>query len=133
MKIIVADDNRSYREALVLYIESELGYDVIFECDNGAALINCAELKNADLILADIEMPELSGIESLKRIQWHYPNLKAIAITQYVENAYLEDFILSGFKGCVFKESVFKELEFAIDKVLKGGLYFPQNISVLKE
>jgi DNA-binding NarL/FixJ family response regulator len=128
MRIIIADDNRPFREALKIFVEKELNFQVISECENGFDLVNNNKLVEADILLVDIEMPVYSGIEALKQIIRKKSWVKAIAITNYFEKAYLKDLVTTGFKGCVFKDSIYMDISKAIHKVHNGGLYFPKNI-----
>lgn len=130
MKIILADDNEIFREALIMFLEKELHHLVIAEHSNGRDLLNNQLLINADIILLDIEMPILNGIQTMKEINKLNNWMKAIAITDYYEKAYLEDLIVNGFKACVFKDSIFEKLEQALIKVHNGEIYFPNDIIV---
>lgn len=130
MKIIIADDNIFFRDALHMFLETELNHTVIAEYNNGADLIKNNKLANADIILLDIEMPQLNGILTMKEINKMYEWVKVIAITDYFEKAYLRELINNGFKGCVFKDSIFNSLQKTISIVHKGGMSFPTDISV---
>ena len=128
MTIIIADDNKTFREALRIFVEKELNLQVISECEDGFDLVNNNKLVEADILLIDIEMPVYSGIEAVKKIIRKKSWIKAIAITNYYEKAYLKDLVKTGFKGCVFKDSIYLNISKAINKVHNGGLYFPKNI-----
>jgi len=128
MKIILADDSKAFREALVMFLETELKHQVIGVYDNGLELINAKQYVNADLVLLDIEMPELNGFQTIAKINSIYNGIKAIAITSYQEKALLEQLITQGFQGCVLKNSIYEDLEKAIELVKNGGVFFPDNI-----
>lgn len=130
MKIILADDNKVFREALVMFLESELNYDVISEHENGLDLINDDKICEADILLLDIEMPKLNGIKAMDVLDQKYNCLKVIAITDYYEMVYLKDLITHGFKGCVFKNAIFEKLKEATLAVNEGQLYFPKGITI---
>lgn len=130
IKIITVDDNITFLQSIDFYLSHELSYSVINKANNG---INFLELKNiheADIILMDIEMPELNGIQATKRILKDYSWLNIIALTNYEEKAYLISLIAAGFKGCVFKKNTFNQIDDAIHTVMDGDLFFPDNILV---
>lgn len=130
MNIIIADDNKAFREALIMFLETELNHTILSEHCNGLELLHCKQLPKADIILMDIEMPKLNGITTMYELQKINANIKVIAITDYFEKAYLEELIQSGFKGCVYKDSIFRNLEKAIIEVYKGSICFPDKIKL---
>lgn len=127
MKIILADDNIAFREALIMFLETELNHNVIYYYNNGLELLNDKQYLNADLVLLDIEMPELDGFQTLEKINRDYNGIKAIAITSYHEKVLLDQLISIGFNGCVFKDSIYKNLSSVINTVANGGISFPEN------
>lgn len=127
-KFIIVDDNPTFRESLRFYLENILGYSVLAEFENGKEFLSGESYYEADIILMDIEMPEMNGLDSIKLAQQDYQFVKAIAITSYEDRAYLDELLKMGFKGCVLKSEVFKQLEEAIAVVMKGKYYFPKNI-----
>lgn len=127
MKIIIVDDNKAFREALKYYLQKN-HYKVIGEANNGAEFLNLNNIHQADIVLMDIQMPELSGIKAAKRILWDMNYLKIIAITMHRNKAYLTELIEAGFKGCVFKTDVHTDLAKAISCVMKGELFFPEGL-----
>lgn len=130
MNIIIADDNKAFREALIMFLETELNHTVISEYSNGLELLNSKYLLKADIVLMDIEMPKLNGIATMYEIQKINAYIKVIAITDYYEKAYLQELIQSGFKGCIYKDSIFKNLKKTITEVTNGNICFPNTIKL---
>lgn len=131
IKIYLVDDSDSFRKSLKLYIEDVLKYKVVGESTNGKDFLETI-LNHVDIVLMDIEMPEMNGIDATKRMLWEYPDTKFIAVSYYKDKLYLEKLIKAGFKGCVFKQDVYSSLDLAIKKVLNGKLFFPEDLKLHK-
>jgi DNA-binding NarL/FixJ family response regulator len=124
LKVIIADDNETFRKGLVFYIEQILGHTVIGEAGNGKKLLELDNIQLADIMLIDIEMPELNGIEATQKLSWMFREVKVIAISAYSDKAYLQQLIGAGFKGYVVKKNIFNDLPDALDCVMKNDYYF---------
>lgn len=130
MKIILADDNETFLEGLRFYLRKNEGFEIVAEVRNGLELLKNENLKYADLVLIDLEMPEMDGIEATRSALWSYPHVHFIAITMYTDKAYLKTLVEAGFKGCVFKDKLFTDLPAAIYDVMHGKYYFPPDIII---
>ncbi len=128
MKLILVDDNTTFLESLKHFVEGALNHEVIASYTTAKSLLQEKVYAKADLILMDIEMPELNGIEATRKLIWKLSDLKIIAITNYQDKAYLTELIGAGFKGCIFKDQVFDQLQKAINEVNSSKIYFPKNI-----
>ncbi len=130
MNFIIVDDNKTFRESLKFHLESTLNYTVLNEYEDGVSFLDSENIHLADIILMDIEMPKMNGIEVVKKALWENSFLKFIAVTSYTDKAYLLDLLGAGFKACVFKSSIFEELEKAIIAVQHKHFYFPGDINL---
>src|SRR5208337_3934994 len=128
IQIILVDDNIHFRTYLKDYIEIELGYTVVAEASNGIELLSLPGNINPTVILMDLVMDEMDGYETTKQILWRNRYLKVIAVTFHLEDVYLVRLLETGFKGCIFKPDLYNQLPEAIDAVVKGRWYFPENI-----
>lgn len=129
-KIIIAEDSPEFLQALGFIIARNKQFEVIDTCRNGVELINSPRLFNADLVISDIEMPEMNGIEAAKRVNYINPNLPIIALTMFMEKVYLRTIVEAGFKGFIYKPNVSKELFDVIDKVLQKEYVFPDYLNL---
>ncbi|MBI9064952.1 MAG: response regulator transcription factor [Marinilabiliaceae bacterium] len=109
LKIIVVDDNATFREGISFYLEEVLNYQVIERFTNGLDFLDTKHIDLADIVLMDIEMPKMNGIIATQKILFHHPHLKVIAVTNYRNKAYLKELILAGFKGCVLKDHIYND------------------------
>ncbi len=128
INIILVDDNIPFRTNLKNYLEQELGCSIIAEASNGLELLSLPGYYKANIILMDLLMNEMDGYEATQRILWQNFSLKIIAITFHGEVAHLDHLLEIGFKGCVFKTELYNQLPKAIETVMKGQLYFPENL-----
>ncbi len=129
-KIIIADDSSLFLEGLNFIINRNKQFEVIDTCKNGIELINSPFLLKSDIVLSDIEMPEMNGIEAAKRINYLNPNLPLIALTMFLEKVYLRTIVEAGFKGFIYKPKVYIELFDIIDRVLKNQYVFPGYLTL---
>lgn len=130
MNIIIVDDNTEFRSTLRFFIEEKLNHTVIAEAESGEEFLKMDSnlLVQADIILMDIVMNELSGIETTQRVTWEHNYLKVIAVTMHVEKVFLQQILEAGFKGCVYKTDIFNTLEDALQKVHTGQLYLNEDL-----
>ncbi|NOQ24203.1 MAG: response regulator [Bacteroidales bacterium] len=124
MKILIVDDNDQFREDLSFFLEHNLKHKIIAEAANGEEFLELGNIIEADIILMDLNMKEINGFESTKKILWQYPLLNIIAITMDYNNAILDKLIETGFKGFVYKTNIYEMLEMAIQTVNSGKLFF---------
>ncbi len=130
MKFIVVDDSKTFREGIKFYLENMLGHEVIKMVGDGLEFLELKNKCDADIIIMDIEMPHLNGIETVKKSMWDNQYLKFIAVTNYTDKAYLNELIEAGFKSCVFKANIHDELQDAINSVKNNKLFFPKGINL---
>ncbi len=124
-KIIIVDDNSLFREGIKFLIEEENLGEIIAEAENGQVFLSMLEKQNPDLVLMDIEMPVMDGLEATRRALAMRPGLKILGLTMFFEMEYLNAMMLSGAMGFVLKTSGKQELENAIKRVIRGETNFP--------
>lgn len=124
-----AEDNRKFREGVSkLVLSNEDWLDLIFVADNGIQLLNWLETQRPDIVLMDIRMPEMDGIETTKTIREKYPALKIIAFTEFDYEENIVEMNKAGVKSFVAKSEA-QELVRAIKIVSEGGVYFPDEVA----
>jgi DNA-binding NarL/FixJ family response regulator len=129
IKIIIADDHHIYREGLKMVAGKLQDVRVIAEAANGKELLAIIEDNIPDIILMDIEMPVMNGIEASRIIKKLYPQVKIIAITMFNEIDYMASIIDAGVNCFLPKNTSREELERAIKTVNEGKLLFPIHLS----
>lgn len=123
-KIIIVDDHSLFREGIKLLIEMEGLAEVIAEAENGQVFLNLLEKMKPDLVLMDIEMPVMDGMEATRKAIAMRPDLKILALTMLSGKDNYIEMIKSGVMGFVVKTSGKQELEKAIKTVIGGESYF---------
>ena len=123
IKIIIADDHPAVRNAWNTFLSAHENMQVLAECGNGREAISKAAELSPDIILMDINMTDMSGIEATKEIVAHYPRIKVIGVSFHTDSVYVERMIQAGARGYVCKHVVAEQLIKAIYKVYDGEIY----------
>lgn len=129
-KVVLVDDNEPFRDALKNVLVNKFNAQIIGEASNGSEFKKLNNLHMSDIILMDVMMPDVDGITLTKEALWANSKLKFIAITMHYDNVYLDSLLGAGFRGCIFKSNIFSEIEQAIETVIAGRLYFPDDILI---
>ncbi len=124
LRILLADDHRIVREGLRFLIDGQPDMHVVGEAANGReVLIKARDLK-PDVVVMDLSMPELNGLQATERLRTDLPDIKIVALTANEDESYLRQLAKVGAAGYVLKRSAGDELIKAIGVVAKGGVYF---------
>jgi len=129
MKILLADDHKLIREGLRLLLEKLGRITIVGEADNGISAVRLARDLKPDLVLMDIAMPDLNGIEATRRIRTEAPGVKVIALSMHMDKRFVRHMFAAGASGYVLKESAFEEVSIAIKAVAMGRLYISPKIT----
>ncbi|MDW8300239.1 MAG: response regulator transcription factor [Anaerolineae bacterium] len=122
-KILLADDHAILRVGLRLLLSAQPDLTVVAEASNGAETLTLAEQTQPDLILLDLSMPALGGLETLPLLRKVAPNARILVLTMHDDEGYLRQALRSGASGYVLKKAVDSELISAIHAVLRGEIY----------
>lgn len=127
-KLVLVDDHLLFRQSLKCIITKENIGIVIGEVSNGIEFIKLLSQLKPDLVLMDINMPKMNGIEATQKALELFPDLKIIAYSMFGEEEYFSKMIAMGVKGFIVKSSSIDELEKAIGEVMKGKTYFSTQL-----
>ncbi len=127
-KIIIVDDHGIFRDGVKLVISQTKDYEVVAEAENGVEFLNLLEVEIPDIILMDISMPVMDGVQATKLALEKYPQLRVITLSMFGDEEYYFRMIELGVKAVVLKKSGSTELLHAIDEVAKGNNYFSQDL-----
>jgi two-component system response regulator NreC len=129
MKILLADDHKLMREGLRMLLEELGGVTIVGEADNGISAVRMARDLKPDLVLMDIAMPDLNGIEATRRIMAESPGVKVIALSMHADKRFVKGMFAAGAAGYVLKGSAFEEVASAIKTVTAGRIYVSPKIT----
>ena len=130
IKIAIAEDNARTRIAIVQKLAQDPSVQVCIEAGNGAELLEKMESQTIDLVLMDIEMPELNGIETTAHIAERYPYCKVIMLTTFDDDEKIFQSILAGASGYLLKDETGTELISYIQQTIAGGAAMSASIAL---
>jgi DNA-binding NarL/FixJ family response regulator len=133
-KILIAEDHVIVREGLCALINKQADMEIVGEADNGKAAIDLAKELKPDVIIMDVAMPGMNGIEATRQIKAEMPDLKVIALSAYDNREYVMGMIKAGVSGYLLKDCAFEELVGAVRTVLQNKSYLsPDAATVVLE
>ncbi|HEX2393776.1 MAG TPA: response regulator transcription factor, partial [Bacteroidales bacterium] len=118
--IIIVDDHRLFRSSLKFLLEASGKYRVVGEASNGKELIDILLQVVPDLVILDIRMPEMNGIEATRLLLSKYPDLKILILSMFGESQYYNSLIDFGIKGFLLKDADNDEFFLAVSKIISG-------------
>jgi two-component system response regulator NreC len=128
-RIVIAEDHTILREGLRALLSSVPHLHVIGEAENGRDAIQCVETMEPDLILMDLSMPKMSGMDAIREIKRRSPGIKVLVLTVHKTDEYILASLEAGADGYVLKDATKNELMSAIATVLKGKRYLSPEVS----
>ena len=128
INIYLVDDHKLFREGLKLLLKNLDEINEIWEASNGEEFLKGLSERRPDLVLMDIEMPVMNGIEATIRAIEQYPEMKVVALSMYGDEEYFHKMIDAGACGFLMKNSDFSEVKKAVINVLQGNNYFTEEI-----
>lgn len=129
MKVLLADDHTIVRQGLRSLLENKARVHVVGEAVNGREAIELARNCEPDLVIMDIAMPGLNGLEALSQIKKEHPLLKVIFLSMHVEENYVTRALQCGASGFIYKGSVFDDLELAMEAVQANQTFLSSAVS----
>ena len=129
IEILLIDDHAILRKGLQLLLARQEDFTVVGEAEDGEAGINLIRELSPDIVIMDISMPGLNGIDATKRIAAEFPDTKVIALSIHSEKLFVEDMLRAGAAGYILKESVLEDLVRGIREVMNGASYLSPSIT----
>lgn len=129
VRVLIADDHALVREGIAAFLRFSNDIKVVGEASDGIEAIELARKVKPNIVLMDIGMPKLGGLEATVEIKKVCPNTKVIVLTQYDDREYISRFLKAGVSGYLLKKAVGSELVNAIRAVNKGEFYLFSSIA----
>lgn len=129
ISLALADDHQLFRKGLCLIFEEQDGFEVVIEAENGKQLVDALAHKSVDVVLLDLEMPEMNGAEALKIIKEVHPSIKVLLLTMHDNEKYMISFLQQGAHGYLLKDASPDELVHGVKKVHQSGRYINDRVS----
>lgn len=128
IQIAVVDDHDLFREGIMLVLNQIKEFQVVFDTSSGYQFLEMLGKIQFDIVLMDVEMPLINGIDTTIRALHLKPDMKIVALTMFSDTGHYTQMINAGVKGFIIKKANKFELEHAIQTVYQGGNYFSQEI-----
>lgn len=129
IKILIADDHQMFIDGLKSILKSDKGMSIVGEAQNGVQVMELLHKTEVDLILMDVNMPEMDGISSTKQLLHQYPHIKVLMLTMHNSRDYIEKVMRAGAHGYILKNTGKEELSEAIHSVMQGNSYYSKEVT----
>ncbi len=128
-KVLIADDHALVREGIAAFLRLCDDIEVIAEASDGLEAIEKTARHHPDIVIMDINMPKLGGLETTIEIKKMHPHIKVLVLTQYEDREYIARFLKAGVSGYLLKKAVGIDLVAALKAIIRGELYLYSSIA----
>ena len=129
LRVLLAEDHETIRDGLKLLVNSQPDMEIVGEADNGRVAVQLAQELLPDVVVMDVSMPELNGLQATKKLKQKSPQVKVLTLTRHTDTGYLQQLLEAGASGYVLKQSKSAELLRAIRAVVNGQTYLDPAIT----
>jgi two-component system response regulator NreC len=123
MRILLAEDHTLVRSGVRALLEASGDVEIVGEAGNGREAVDASRQLNPDLVLMDVAMPELNGIEAAGQLHAQQPDVRVLMLSMHVDRQYVFESLKAGARGYLLKEAAYTELMTAIKTVMSGRNY----------
>lgn len=128
-RVLIAEDHKMMREGLRSLLEERLGYECVAEANDGEEAVIKAREFHPDIVIMDIALPNLNGIEATRQIKSHHPEIEVVVVSMHATRNYVLQVLQAGASAYLLKDSAFDDLAAALVVVGKGGMYLSPAIT----
>ncbi len=128
IKVLIADDHSLLRQGLMRLLELETTLEVVGQAADGEQALERVGALQPDVVLMDINMPKMNGIEATRQLRRRWPQVRVLALTIHDDEGYISEMIRAGARGFVLKDAEPDNLYQAIRRVFDGETYFPSEL-----
>ena len=128
-KALIVDDHKIMREGLRSLLEKNERFECIGEADDGCQAVQMARELHPDIVIMDIAMPNLNGVEATRQIKAENPDIEVIVLSMHATRTYVLQVLQAGASAYILKDSAFEELSTALLAISRGGMYLSPDIT----
>ena len=129
IRILLADDHGVVRQGFKMILDAQADMEVVGEAANGRAAVELAERLKPDIVVMDVAMPELNGIEATRRLAESAPHVRVLALSMHKDSVYVRETLRAGARGYLLKDSGANDLVAAVRAVASGEGYLSPAVS----
>lgn len=129
IKLFLVDDHKMIREGLKTFLTDNPDFEIVAEAENGIDCLSQLENVSVDIVLTDLNMPEMDGLELTKALKEKHPDIKVIALTMMGESQHIKQMLAEGAMGYLLKDCSEEQLVNAIKNVNNGGTYYSPEVT----
>jgi two-component system response regulator NreC len=129
IRVLLADDHAMVRKGFRLILEAQPDMEIAGEAGNGREAVELAEKLHPDVVVMDVAMPELNGIEATRRLAVSSPHTRVLALSMHKDSVYVREILRAGARGYLLKDSIDTDLINAVRAVAKGDGYISPGVS----
>jgi DNA-binding NarL/FixJ family response regulator len=128
-RILIVEDHTLFRAGLKALLDRDPDFDIVGEADNGRDAVRAVGALSPDLVLMDLSMPGMNGMEAIRDIKRRYPETSVLVLTIHKADEYIHEALRAGTDGYILKDATHDELRVAVRSVLNGKTYLSPDIS----
>jgi two-component system response regulator NreC len=129
IRIIIADDHKVVRQGLTMLIQKEPNMEVLAEAEDGRQAVALVKELIPHVVVMDVKMPNLNGIEATRQILAEFPHVKVVALSMYADRQHVTNMLKTGVHGYILKDCAFEELAQAIRLVMSNKRYLSPEVT----
>lgn len=129
IRILLADDHGMVRQGFKLILAAQPDMEIVGEAGNGREAVELTEKLKPDVVVMDVAMPELNGIEATRRIAESAPRVRVLALSMHKDSVYVREILRAGARGYLLKDSIDSDLVSAVRSVARGDGYISPGVS----
>jgi DNA-binding NarL/FixJ family response regulator len=129
IRVLLADDHLLVRQGFRLILAAQSDMEIVGEAANGREAVNLAEQLRPDIVVMDVAMPDLNGIEATRRLSKATPRTRVLALSMHKDSVYVREILRAGAKGYLLKDSIDRDLLAAVRAVADGEGYLSPGVS----
>lgn len=128
INILIADDHQMFIDGIKSLLRKETNITFVGEASNGVEALNFLKVKKVDLLITDISMPEMDGIELTKTVKQHYPEIKVLVLSMHDDKQIISEILLAEAEGYILKNTGKEELTKAIEYIIEGSTHYSKEV-----